>query len=364
MCSKVKEKRKKIKGPDKTLNAGIIGFGLSGKVFHAPFLDKHPGFNLKKIVERHQQHTKEIYPYIMVVNNFNDLLNDQEIDLVVICTPNTSHYLIAKQCLMAGKHIVIEKPFTPTSKEADELIRIAESKNLNLFVYHNRRWDNDFLTVKKVLEAELLGDISEYEVHFDRYKPEIIIGAWRDEKKPGGGILFDLGSHLIDQALHLFGFPDSISADIRIQREGSKVDDYFDLMLHYPAFNATLKAGMLVKEPGPRFILHGSKGSFLKYGIDPQENALKNGLTPDAENWGEEDRKQWGYLTIDDNGLQQDKRIQTLPGCYQCFYDNVYDVLAKGGEMAIKPDEARDVIRIIEIAFESTLQNKPISFNQ
>ncbi len=364
MCNKGREKREKIKGPDKTVNAGIIGFGLSGKVFHAPFLDVHPGFNLKKIVERYHQHAKEIYPYITVVNDFNELLDDREIDLVVICTPNRLHYPIAKKCLMAGKHIVVEKPFTPTSKEADELIRIAESKNLNLFVYHNRRWDNDFLTVKKVLEDKLLGNILEYEVHFDRYKPKINNGAWRDEKKPGGGILFDLGSHLIDQALQLFGFPNSISADIRIQRKGSKVDDYFDLKLHYPAFNATLKAGMLVKEPGPRFILHGSKGSYLKYGIDPQEDALKNGLTPDAENWGKEDRKQWGYLTIDDNGLQQGKRIQTLPGCYQCFYDNVYDVLAKGGEMAIKPDEARDVIRIIEIAFESALQNKSICFNQ
>ncbi len=353
-----------IKGPDIILNAGIIGFGLSGKVFHAPFLDVHPGFNLKKIVERHQQHAKKIYPNITVVNNYNDLLDDREIDLVVICTPNTLHYPIAKECLIAGKHIVVEKPFTPTSKEADELIRIAKSKNLNLFVYHNRRWDNDFLTVKKVLKDELLGNISEYEVHFDRYKPEIIDGAWRDEKKPGGGILFDLGSHLIDQALQLFGFPDSISADIRIQRKGGKVDDYFDIKLHYPSFNATLKAGMLVKEPGPRFILHGSKGSFLKHGIDPQEDALKNGLKPDVENWGEEDRKQWGHITIDDNKLQQDGRIQSLPGCYQNFYNNVYDVLVKGEEMAIKPNEARDVIRIIEIAFESNLQNKPISFKQ
>ncbi len=364
MCSKIKEKRGMIKGPDKILNAGIIGFGLSGKVFHAPFLDVHPGFNLKKIVERHHQHAKKVYPYIKVVNDINDLIDDQEIDLVVICTPNTLHYPIAKKCLIAGKHIVVEKPFTPTSKEADELIKIADSNNLKLFVYHNRRWDNDFLTIKTMLANELLGNISEYEVHFDRYNPEIIDGAWRDEKKPGGGILFDLGSHLIDQALQLFGFPDSISADIRIQRKGGKVDDYFDIKLHYPAFNATLKAGMLVKEPGPRFILHGSKGSFLKHGIDPQENALKNGLAPNLENWGEEDRKQWGYLTIDDNELQQDGRIQTLPGCYQNFYNNVYDVLAKGAEMAIKPGEARDVIRIIEIAFESALQNKSISFNQ
>ena len=255
----------------KTIGTGIIGFGLSGKVFHAPFLHTNQGFEIKKIVERHKQESKSTYPYAQVVDDYNELLKDPEIELIVICTPNTSHFSMVKDCLKAGKHVIVEKPFTPTSKEADELIKLADSLGRKIFVYQNRRWDGDFLTIKKILKTGVLGNIQEYEAHFDRFKPEINSLAWREFPIPGAGILYDLGSHLIDQALALFGTPISVKADIQSQREGGEADDYFKLILKYNSLNVILTAGMLVEELGPRFVIHGVLGSYVKYGIDQQE---------------------------------------------------------------------------------------------
>jgi predicted dehydrogenase len=242
---------------EKAIQTGIIGFGLSGRVFHAPFLHIHHGFDIKKIVERNKEESRSIYPYVQVVDDYNELLKDPEIELIVVCTPNTLHFAMVQESLKAGKHVVVEKPFTPTSNEADELIKLAESMNRKIFVYQNRRWDGDFITISKVLKSGVLGNIEEYEAHFDRYKPEIIHFAWRDFPKPGAGILYDLGSHLIDQALCLFGKPASILADIQSQRERSEVDDYFRLQLKYKSLNVFLTAGMLVEDPGPRYVIHG-----------------------------------------------------------------------------------------------------------
>jgi len=333
------------------INTAIVGFGLSGRAFHAPFLHVHPGFQLTKVVERHRDESKQLYPEITVVNDFKELLDDKLLDLIVICTPNTLHFPMAKAALLAGKHIVIEKPFTPTSSEALELIGIAKKVNRKVFVYHNRRWDGDFLTIKKILKSEW------YEVHFDRFRPELEPGKWRDEAKPGGGILFDLGSHLIDQALTLFGLPDKLNADIQSQCSGSQVDDYFRLELNYPDMKAILTASMKVKEGGPRFIIHGSRGSYVKYGIDPQEEALRNRNIPNSKDWGKENEKGWGYLTMEDEHIEFDGQIETMPGCYQCFYENVYDVLVNQKEMYVLPGEAAEVIRIIELSFESAKHN-------
>ena len=344
------------------INTAIVGFGLSGRVFHAPFLHVHPGFQLTKVVERHKAESKQLYPDITVVNDFKELLDDKSLELIVICTPNTLHFSMAKAALLAGKHIVIEKPFAPISTEAYELIKIAKQVNRKIFVYQNRRWDGDFLTIKKILKSGLLGKIQWYEVHFDRFRPEIESGKWRDEPKPGGGILFDLGSHLINQALTLFGLPDKLNADIQSQRSGSQVDDYFRLELNYPDMKAVLTAGMKVKDIGPRFIIHGSRGSFVKYGIDPQEEALRNGNLPNSKNWGKEKEKDWGYLTMEDEHIEFDGQIETMPGCYHCFYKNVYDVLVNKKEMNILPGEAAEVIRIIELAFESAKNNLEIKY--
>jgi len=344
------------------INTGIIGFGLSGRVFHAPFIHTHQGFNLIKVVERHKEDSKKVYPYVEVVRNYKDLLTDKDIDLVVVATENTLHFPMVRESLLAGKNVVVEKPFTPVSSEADELIELSEQTGKKIFVYQNRRWDGDFLTIKRVIKEGLLGEVQEYEAHFDRYKPQLMPGKWRDEKKPGGGILYDLGSHLIDQALQLFGKPESLIADIYAQRPGSKVDDYFRMELFYPSTKVILTAGMMVKEPGPRFIIHGTNGSFIKYGIDPQEEALTNGRMPEGEKWGVEVEKNWGFLTTESDDEQVDGRIVTEPGNYMKFYDNVYDVIVNNAEQAVKPGEARDVIRIIETAFESNKYGKTVYY--
>jgi len=273
--------------------------------------------------------------------------------LVVIASPNIFHFDQAKDLLQAGKHVVIEKPMTPTSAEAGELINIAGKAGKKIFVYQNRRWDGDFKTVQQVVYNGYLGEILEYEAHFDRFAPGARRSAWRDEPLPAGGVLYDLGAHLVDQALVLFGLPQTVFADIRSQRAESKVDDYFEVNLYYNRLKVKLKASVFVKEPGPRYILHGTKGSFIKYGIDPQEELLKEGLMPGPADWGKEDSDYYGILNAEMHGQQFYGNIETEPGNYMGFYDNVYDVLIRGSAQAVRPEEARNVIRIIELAFES-----------
>jgi len=348
--------------PEKIIQVAVIGFGLSGRVFHAPFLHVHPGFSIRKVVERNTIKSKEIYPYIEVVKDYKDVILDPEIDLVVVASPNALHFKMATECLKAGKHVIIEKPFTPTSAEADELIKLAESCQRKLFVYQNRRWDGDFMTIKQILNDKNLGEIKEYEAHFDRYRHEYKAASWKDENLVAAGVLYDLGSHLIDQALQLFGKPKSIFADIRKQREGSPVDDYFDVQLFYDGFKAILKAGMMVKIPGPRYIIHGDKGSFVKFGIDPQEAALKIGMMPGQKDWGQEPAEDYGHLVGEFDGKPFDGKVPTFAGNYSGFYENVFQVLVNEKEMAVKPEEAREVIRVIELAYESAEKKKMIEF--
>jgi len=345
------------------IHTGIIGFGLSGKVFHAPFIHTHPGFHLSAIVERNHQHSKEIYPYIAVVDDHHQLLNDDSIELIVIATPNKYHFSMAKECMLAGKHVVIEKPFTTSCREADELISLSEESGKKIFVYQNRRWDGDFLTIQKLLEQELLGNIIHYEAHFDRFSPELKPDAWRNENIPGGGNLFDLGSHLIDQALVLFGMPDAVRAEIKSERQESLVDDSFKLELFYPEQSVVLKAGMLVKSPGPRYFVQGSEATFTKYGVDPQENSLKAGEMPDLEHWGVEKPECFGKIELNNNSGEKLLAIKTESGNYMGFYDNVYEVLLKNNPIAVEPQQARDVIFIIEKAFESNVNNNVIRLN-
>ncbi len=345
------------------IKTAIIGFGLSGRVFHAPFIHIHPGFQLVKVVERHGNTCHDLYPDVKIVRDYKELIVDPDLELVVIASPNIHHFEQAKDLLQAGKHVIIEKPVTPTSKEADELIQIAEKAGRKIFVYQNRRWDGDFKTVQQVVYNGYLGEILEYEAHFDRFAPGARRSAWRDEPLPAGGVLYDLGSHLIDQALLLFGLPHKVFADIRSQRPGSRVDDYFEVNLYYERLKVTLKASVFVKEPGPRYILHGTKGSFVKYGIDPQEELLKEGAMPGSPDWGKEDPDYWGVLNAEMHGQQFYGNIETEPGNYIGFYDNVFQFITKGSEQAVHPEEARNVIRVIELAFESWRSGKVEPFS-
>ena len=348
----------------RTLKTALAGFGAGGRVYNAPILASLPEFSIEKILTSSPQNisaAKERFPKATVVQDFSEILSDETIELVVIVLPNHLHYKFAKEALQAGKNVVVEKPFTVSVKEADELISLAEEKNLILSVNHNRRWDSDFRTVHKLLKTGRLGDIVSYEAHFDRFRPKVKDG-WKEEKEiPGSGILYDLGSHLIEQALYLFGKPDEVFADIRTQRAEAEVPDDFELLLFYPKLRVRLKAGMLVKEKGPTFIIHGTRGSFVKYGMDVQEEALKNGKKPeDFPEWGEEPEESWGKINI----FEQEENIPSEKGDYRNLYRNVHAAITEGKELAVKPQQAREVIRVIELAQESHEKRCAKSFDK
>lgn len=349
------------------LNIGLLGFGMAGRVFHAPVLSAVAGLKLSKIKANRLESiafAKATYPDAVVVQEEVDIFQDDAIDLVVVATSNDTHYSLAKAALQAGKHVVVEKPFTVTSDQATELIALARYKGKILTVFQNRRWDSDFKTVRKLLDSQLLGRLVEYEAHFDRFRPIPAADTWKENDQPGTGILFDLGSHLIDQALVLFGAPEELYADLRIQRIGGQIIDSFALSLYYKnGLKVILKAGMLVMQPGPRYILSGEKGSFVKYGLDVQEAVLKAGLSPSRANWGEEPEEIWGRLDIVVHGQRFLGKLQSEPGDYRGFYENVRDAISGIAELEVKPEQARNTIRVIELAIQSNLEKKVVTYH-
>jgi len=351
----------------KIINSAIIGFGNSGQTFLAPFIDANPGFNLKKISTSDPvkaAKAKAIYPNTEVVSNAEQIINDNSIELVLIGSPNTSHLSLTKAALLAGKHVIVEKPFTITAADADERIALAKQQNKILSVHHNRRFDSGHNTVKKIIASKALGTLVEYEVHYDRFRRELRPGAWREKPLPGSGILYDLGAHLIDGALELFGTPEAVTCMMLTQRPGLEVEDNFEIILSYPGLKVTLKAGMLVKVPGPTYVLYGDHGTFIKYGMDVQEEALKKGLKPNTADWGLEPEAIWGKLTTEENGADVTHTIESEPGRYQDYFQNVYDAIAEGKELIVKPDQARQTIRIIELAFQSSREKKTVGYSE
>jgi scyllo-inositol 2-dehydrogenase (NADP+) len=336
------------------IRVGVVGYGMAAKVMHLPFITTMKEYKLVMVLERHRSDSREKYPGIKLVRDIDEMVADPELDLIVITTPNDTHFPYTEKALSAGKHVVLEKPFTNTSAEARALVDLAKKSKPILSVFHNRRYVADFLTMKKILKEKLLGDVVEYEGHFDRYRPELRPNSWREDNKPGSGILYDLGSHLIDQALYLFGIPKTITADIRLQRPNSRIDDYFDLALDYGSMKAILKSGMLVREPGPRYMIHGTIGSFIKYGEDPQEALLKEGALPNTPHWGEEPEEQWGLLhTVIDGKITREK-YPSLAGSFGFYYTNLYKTIALGEPLQEKPEHGFNTIRMIELAFESS----------
>lgn len=341
------------------IHVGLVGFGMAAQVFHAPLIQANPHLRLTHLVQRRGQPSIAKYPQAKVVRDLDTLLADVSVDLVVVATPNTSHYEVAARSLQARKHVVVDKPLTVTSAEADQLISLSQKVERILSVFQNRRWDGDFLTVGQILGQNLLGRLVEYESRFDRFRRALKPGAWREQALPGSGVLFDLGSHLIDQAVLLFGRPTGIDADLRRQRDASVAIDAFEVRLEYPALKVTLKAGSLVCEPSPRFALYGTAGSYVKFGLDPQEEALKRGESPAQPNWGAELEEAWGMHT-QCNGALIRKKHPTLPGCYPEYYNNVYRAIARKEELAVKPEQAREVIRLIELAEQSAQEKRTI----
>jgi len=330
------------------LNVGLVGFGFAGKVFHAPVIRVVDGLRLTTIVQRHGPPDQR-YADVEFVRSVDELLT-RNIDLVVVATPNTSHHPIAKRCLLAGRHVVVDKPFTPTLAEAQDLVQIAKQQRRIVTVYQDRRYTGDFVTVQHVAGEGALGRVVTFESHFDRFRPELKPNAWREQAHPGSGVWFDIGPHLFDQALLLFGVPEAIVADIRIERDGAVVDDAFDVTLYYARTRATLRGSMMAMPVGPTWIVHGTKGSFIKYGMDPQEGALKEGRTPDEPDWDTEPESMYGKLTTPEGS----RVVPTLRSSFTRYYENVRDVLLGEAELAVTPEWSLDVMRGLVLAASSS----------
>lgn len=338
------------------IRTAIVGFGSVAEKMHAPLIDVCPKLDLVASVERHHNKCKSIYPKVSTFRSLDELLSSDNADLVVITTPNEFHFPMAKQCLEAGKHVVVDKPVTIYAHEAEELHKIAEQKGLICSVFHNRRFDGDFRTIQKLLKEGTLGELVYLESHFDRFRPQVSEN-WREKNVPGNGITFDLGSHLIDQVVLLFGLPNWIQADIRKQRTGAVADDYFDITLDYGSLKARVTAGVLVNAPTPKFLLLGKNGSYQRFGLDVQEAAFKAGKKPIGEDWGVESEESWGKLFLN----EQVAPYQTVAGDYRIFYQNVADAISEGKELEVSIPQTISVLKIIEAAFKSSELGKRIS---
>ncbi|PWT95774.1 MAG: oxidoreductase [Bacteroidetes bacterium] len=343
------------------LRVGIVGFGISAKVFHAPFITTMPGkYELVAVLERSRNESKEKYPFVKVVRTMDELLSDPSIDLIIVTTPNDTHFPYTKMSLQAGRSVVLEKPFTVTTIEGLELVNLAKKSRGVLSVYQNRRYVGDFLTIREILSQKMLGDIHTYDAHYDRYRAEARPQAWREAPEPGSGILYDLGAHLIDQSFCLFGLPKNILADVRLQRPHARVDDFFDMWLDYGFLKVHLHSGMLVREPGPRFMIHGTQGSFIKNGEDPQEALLRAGELPIGKDWGKDPESLYGYLHSEIDGKMIRDHVPTTPGNFGLYYENLYKTIVEGAPLREKPEHGYNTIRLIELAFESSKQKKQI----
>jgi scyllo-inositol 2-dehydrogenase (NADP+) len=314
------------------IRVGLIGYGLAGAVFHEPLIRACDGLELAAVLTSRDHDLR--------VASVEELF--QRSDLVVVASPNDSHFALAKAAIEHGKHVVVDKPFTVTVEEADELIAFAAAANRMLTVFHNRRWAADFLALRKVLPK--LGEPYLLEANWDRFRPEVR-ERWREQPGPGAGLLADLGPHMIDEALQLFGMPDAVSADVLAQRPGAVVDDYFDLRLDYGERRVCLRASSLVCEPRPRYSAHGADGSFVKYGLDPQEAQLSAGMDPRDPAFGVEQRS--GTLTLPDGSTQD---VAQERGRYLDFYTAVVRAVADGATVPVDPRDARDGLLLIDLA--------------
>ena len=345
---------------DYKINTALCSYGMSGVVFHAPFIEANTNFNLYGVLERTKNEAQKRYPTIKTIRSLDDLLADEAIELVVVNTPNITHFDFAKKVILAGKHLVIEKPFTATVNEAKELIQLAKEQNVVLSVFHNRRYDSDFKTVKKVLNQGLLGKIIDAEIHYDRFDPNLSYKIHKEENTAAVGSLYDLGSHLIDQSLVLFGMPNAVYADLSSFRRTSKVIDYFDVKLYYKSHRVTLKSSYFVREPLPGNIFHGTKGSFIKSKADVQEKELMEGKKPSLANWGAEPKKEEGLLHTEKNGEIIREKVPSLKGNYMEYYDGIYEAIRNKKTVPVSGNEGLDVIKVIEAALQSNSENKRI----
>jgi scyllo-inositol 2-dehydrogenase (NADP+) len=342
------------------IRVGVIGFGMAGRIFHTAVVAATPGLELAAIVQRKGDEAAKAYPGVRIARSIEEMLEDESINLVTVATPSDVHFENAKQCLEARRNVVVDKPFTLTSDDARKLIDLAREKNVLVTAYQNRRWDGDFVTLKQVIASGELGKVISYESHLDRYREEPRLGAWRESGGPGGGILFDLGPHLIDQATVLFGDPASVFADVRVERKDAVVDDAWDVQLKFASgVTALLRATLTAYTPGPRFVVHGTQGSFVKWGVDPQEDAVKAGGSYSDPGIGEEPASQWGELSVVGKPA---RRVKTVAGDYRGLYANVRDAVLGVGELDVKPEQLWRTTRLIELCRESSGEGRRVNY--
>lgn len=343
-----------------SIKTAISSFGMSGLVFHGPLLKVNPDFEVVNVLERSKNNSRNLFPEAKIVRSYSEILENNEVELVIVNTPDKFHYEMAKQAILHGKHIIVEKPVTLRSDEANVLVNLAREKGVVFTIYQNRRWDGDFRTVQKVLTENKIGRLVELESHYDRYRTQITPDTWKEEGDEYAGVLYNLGSHMVDQVYVLFGKPAAVTAHLKIVRTGGIVTDYYDIRLEYENFAALLKCSYLVKKPGPRYILHGEFGTFYKSGIDPQEEMLKAGNLPVGDNWGTEPPAEWGTLFYEKDGTDYQEIIETLPGNYNIFYNNVFNAVRNGAELFVKPEEAVEVLKILEACIQSNREKRTI----
>jgi scyllo-inositol 2-dehydrogenase (NADP+) len=345
------------------IDVGLIGFGLAGRAFHAQVIRAVPGLRLAAILQRTGNQAQKQYPDVQIVRTMGELFSMSSIRLVVIATPNDTHFEFARQCLEAGRHVLVDKPFTTTLQEAVLLAALAKEKGRIITVYQNRRYDGDFQTVRELCASGMLGRIVRFETSYDRYRPNLKPGAWRETVRAGSGILFDIAPHLIDHALLLFGLPQAVTADVRAEREGALADDAFDITLHYPKqLRAVLRSSILAAAPRPRFVVLGTGGAFVKQSFDPQENNLRHGTIPINSAWGAEPEENGGVLTTPsgDNFIHQ--RIPSANCDYRDFYANLRDAILGTVQSVVSTEGALDLMRILELARKSSAERRTLDW--
>lgn len=342
------------------IRVGLVGFGLGGRVFHAPLISSVEGLELAAVVERTTDNAAARYPGITTYRALDAMLADTSLGLIVVSTPSGTHFDLARQILKAGKNVVVDKPVAVASEEVAELMRLAAKKNLLFAPFHERRWDGDFLTLQKLLSEGALGRLVHFETNYDRWRP-VTRAAWKEDPSQGGGLLLDIATHLVDQALILFGKPQAVGAEVLRERPGDGADDSFTLRLRYPDLSVTLSGNCLASLARPFYYLRGTKGNYWKWGLDSQESALNLVTRIDSKTWGQEPSSSWGTLSVDVDGGMVVRPVKPIAGDYRLYYAAVRDALLGKAPAPVAGLDAWRVARLLEWAVESSTKRREIA---
>lgn len=335
------------------INVALCSYGMSGKVFHAPLITAETGLRLHTIFQRSEATALIDYPQVNLVKAFEDIINNPEIDVVVVNTPNEFHFAMTSAALQAGKHVVVEKPFVLDIEEGKALIKLAQEQHKILAVFQNKRLESDHLDVQNIIQSGQLGRIVEVEWHYDRYRANITHKRWKEDNLPGSGTWFDLGIHMVDSMLCLFGKPHAVYADMRSLRRTEGATDYFNVCFHYDDMRVLLRSNTYVSEKGATISIHGDKGSFLKFGQDVQEAQLQKGILPGIQGWAQPQDDNYFILNLQTEAAPIKTSMPGHSGCYEKFYENIVSAIKGEGTLAFSPDQSLLGVELLLAAVES-----------